>query len=251
MPFNMPVRSLTSSVLKWPDQAQVDRAVRVWAIQEAKRHPELLRLGYFGSYASGNWGVGSDLDLVALIDKTSEPFERRSLQGLPPLATLQDAGPKPLCDETQNPSVGNPVRDHPQQPLVVHRVKEATDVSIEHPVHVSRVDPHRQRVQRLVRVTIGSEPIREVLEVGFIDAIENVDRCPLDDLVFQHRDTDRPFPSIPFGDVHPCNRLRFVRSAPQPIGAASHLWGSTATESARSSPRYRGATRGSSTPNRP
>jgi len=36
-----------------------------------------MRLGYFGSYARGNWGVGSDLDLIAILDQTSEPFERR------------------------------------------------------------------------------------------------------------------------------------------------------------------------------
>ena len=27
----------------------------------------------------GNWGVGSDLDLIAVVDDTSEPFERRLL----------------------------------------------------------------------------------------------------------------------------------------------------------------------------
>lgn len=75
----MPVRSLNSSVLKWPDHATVDKAVRSWAQAEAKLHPELQRLGYFGSYARGDWGVGSDLDLVAVVDRSSEPFERRSM----------------------------------------------------------------------------------------------------------------------------------------------------------------------------
>ena len=75
----MPVKSLNSSVLKWPDRSTVDRAARTWADREAGRHPELLRLGYFGSYARGDAGVGSDLDLVALVDRTPEPFERRSL----------------------------------------------------------------------------------------------------------------------------------------------------------------------------
>lgn len=75
----MPVRSLNSSVLRWPDRSTVDRAVREWAQAERKRHPELQRLGYFGSYARGNWGVGSDLDLVAVVDRSSEPFERRCL----------------------------------------------------------------------------------------------------------------------------------------------------------------------------
>ncbi|MGA1797086.1 MAG: nucleotidyltransferase domain-containing protein [bacterium] len=57
----------------------VDHAVRAWAKKEAVRHPELLRLGYFGSYARDDWGVGSDLDLLAIVDQASESFERRSL----------------------------------------------------------------------------------------------------------------------------------------------------------------------------
>ena len=69
----MPVRSLSSSVLRWPDRRTLDEGVRSWAQSEARRRPELLKLGYFGSYARGDWGVGSDLDQV------SEPFERRSV----------------------------------------------------------------------------------------------------------------------------------------------------------------------------
>lgn len=76
----MPVRSLNSSVLVWPDRAQVDRAVRTWAAEELRRRPLVRRLGYFGSYARGDWGVGSDLDLMAIVVEAAEPFERRSLQ---------------------------------------------------------------------------------------------------------------------------------------------------------------------------
>ena len=75
----MPVRSLHSSVLKWPSHDAVDKAVREWAIEEAQKHPELVKLGYFGSYARRDWGVGSDLDLVAVVRESSEPFERRNL----------------------------------------------------------------------------------------------------------------------------------------------------------------------------
>jgi len=57
----------------------VDRAARSWAATEAKRHSGLVKLGYFGSYARGNAGVGSDLDVIAIVDKASEPFDRRSL----------------------------------------------------------------------------------------------------------------------------------------------------------------------------
>ena len=75
----MPVKSLNSSVFKWPDRLAVYRAARSWAANEVVKHPELLRLGYFGSYARGDAGVGSDLDVIAIVRQDSEPFERRSL----------------------------------------------------------------------------------------------------------------------------------------------------------------------------
>jgi uncharacterized protein len=76
----MPVRSLNSSVLKWPDRDHVDRALRHWAKKELTQHPEVLRFGYFGSYARGDWGVGSDLDLLAIVDHDTDAFDRRSLK---------------------------------------------------------------------------------------------------------------------------------------------------------------------------
>ncbi len=75
----MPVKSSISSVFRWPDRSQVEQAVRAWVRREAPRHPELVKLGYFGSYARGDPGVGSDLDLVAVVRKSSRSFERRAI----------------------------------------------------------------------------------------------------------------------------------------------------------------------------
>ena len=75
----MPVRSLNSSVIKWPDLKAVREAIGQWAKEEVPKHPGLIRLGYFGSYARGEWGVGSDLDLVAIVADSPEAFERRNL----------------------------------------------------------------------------------------------------------------------------------------------------------------------------
>lgn len=75
----MPVRSLTSSVLRWPDRDQVVDAVTAWAREVVARDPTVIRVGYFGSYATGTWGVGSDLDLVIIVGSTDLPFERRAI----------------------------------------------------------------------------------------------------------------------------------------------------------------------------
>jgi hypothetical protein len=74
----MPVRSLASSVLRWPDAAAIDAALRRWAAKTATPGRDVERIGYFGSYARGNWGVGSDLDVVLIVAKTDTPFERRA-----------------------------------------------------------------------------------------------------------------------------------------------------------------------------
>lgn len=75
----MPVRSLNSSVLKWPDRQTVHDAVIAWAGELLPAHPELLRIGYIGSYARGDWGVGSDLDLIVILEQSEQPFGSRSL----------------------------------------------------------------------------------------------------------------------------------------------------------------------------
>ena len=75
----MPVRLLNSSVIKWPNRARVEAVLKDWVPSAIQGHPETLRLGYFGSYARGDWGVGSDLDLVAVISETQIPFERRTI----------------------------------------------------------------------------------------------------------------------------------------------------------------------------
>lgn len=74
----MPVRSSASSVLRWPEAAEVRAALASWAAVEAARRPALLRLGCFGSFARGEAGVGSDLDLVAVVDATDRRFSERA-----------------------------------------------------------------------------------------------------------------------------------------------------------------------------
>jgi predicted nucleotidyltransferase len=75
----MPVRYSSSQVLKWPSQEAVEESVRRWASAEHERRPDLLRIGYFGSYARGDAGVGSDLDIIVVIRDSEVPFERRAI----------------------------------------------------------------------------------------------------------------------------------------------------------------------------
>jgi hypothetical protein len=57
----------------------VHQAVTAWAQRLAQAQPGVLRVGYFGSYARQDWGVGSDLDLVVVLEAIDKPFGERSL----------------------------------------------------------------------------------------------------------------------------------------------------------------------------
>lgn len=88
----MPIRSLSSSVLRWPDKEAVERGVLAWAEDVTKRRGEILRIGYFGSYARGDFGFGSDLDLIIILERSDLPMAERAAEwdttGLPVPADL-------------------------------------------------------------------------------------------------------------------------------------------------------------------
>jgi len=70
---------LNSPVLKWPDAQTVIEELHRWAKQVLQQRQDVNRIGFFGSYARGNDGVGSDLDLIIIIDHSDDPFERRGV----------------------------------------------------------------------------------------------------------------------------------------------------------------------------
>jgi predicted nucleotidyltransferase len=70
---------LDSSVLRWPESAEVLRALSRWASEQFERRATLRRLGYFGSHARGEAAVGSDLDLIAIVSSDDRPFVRRPI----------------------------------------------------------------------------------------------------------------------------------------------------------------------------
>lgn len=73
----MPVRSLNSSVIKWPPRREVEKSLIQLSNRLTRERDDVIRIGYFGSYAKGNWGVGSDLDVIIILEESDEPFERR------------------------------------------------------------------------------------------------------------------------------------------------------------------------------
>jgi predicted nucleotidyltransferase len=52
--------------------------VRQWAAEQVSRRHDIARIGYFGSYARGDCGVGSDVDLIVVVEASAVPFEQRA-----------------------------------------------------------------------------------------------------------------------------------------------------------------------------
>jgi uncharacterized protein len=69
----MPVRSLSSSVMRWPEPEAVLTAARHWAERLAHADSSVVAVGCFGSYARGDAAMGSDLDLLAIVAASSAP----------------------------------------------------------------------------------------------------------------------------------------------------------------------------------
>lgn len=73
----MPVRSLHSPLLRWTDRRAVAAALDAWVDEAVARHPDVIRIGVFGSFARGEWAFGSDLDLIVVVGDTEMPSDER------------------------------------------------------------------------------------------------------------------------------------------------------------------------------
>jgi predicted nucleotidyltransferase len=65
-------------VFKWVSREEALQAAKAWAEKVARERPEVLRVGCFGSAARGDWGVGSDLDLLVIFAHSDKPFLYRA-----------------------------------------------------------------------------------------------------------------------------------------------------------------------------
>ena len=75
----MPVRSSSSHASSWLRRDAVVAAARAWGAALKASRSNVVRVGYFRSCARGDWGVGSDLDLVLILGECDEPALRRGL----------------------------------------------------------------------------------------------------------------------------------------------------------------------------
>ncbi len=116
---------------------------------------------------------------------------------------LHHPGRQPFADQTDHAPVADAVFQGTDQPFVAERVEEPRNIGVQYPVYLRAGDPGRQRVQRIVLAAPRPEPIREPEEVCLVDRVQHLDNGPLDNLVLQRRDAERPHPPVRLGYVVP------------------------------------------------
>src|SRR5262249_37325682 len=113
-----------------------------------------------------------EVEHVMEIDVRQERADAAALDrthlGLCPPPLLQHAGLEPLLYQSHDAPVRDAVLDKLHQPPVIESVEEATNVGIEHPVHLSLVDCGGQGIECVMRTSPRSESIGEAEEVDLI-----------------------------------------------------------------------------------
>jgi len=99
------------------------------------------------------------------------------------------------------------------QPDPIKLAEKVADIRVEHPVHLLPPDPHRQRIQRVMRTSARPEPVGEAPEVLLIDGVQHLHHRTLEDLVLQGGDAERALPPVRLRYVHPARRARPVGTA--------------------------------------
>lgn len=69
----LPTSSNGVRVFKALDRDEVLAQLTQWAAKQRRDHPEIIRLGLFGSYSRGDYGPGSDIDLLIIVGDSNEP----------------------------------------------------------------------------------------------------------------------------------------------------------------------------------
>src|SRR5205085_10422936 len=165
-------------------------------------------------------GFHPQVEYVVQVDICQQGRDHRALWRthlrFRPYTVLGNSGLQPFLDQPKYSSVGNAMLEKTHRPFVVHVVKEPTDVSIQHPVHLLSLDPNRQRIQRLMLASFRSRAIRKAPKIHLVNLIKNGDHGVLNDLVLQRRNAQRPFPAVGFRNIHSPRWLRSIGASANP-----------------------------------
>ena len=82
MPSPVRRKSYGSVEVFWIDRAEIEKLLQD-LVNAFRRFPEVLAVVLFGSLTKGTFTVGSDVDLLLLLEASAEPFPNRIPRYLP------------------------------------------------------------------------------------------------------------------------------------------------------------------------
>ncbi len=81
-------KSSNSVKVFFADKDKVLRQLKAYAKKLRRSHPEVERVGFFGSYANGTFGPASDVDLLIVLRKSDKRFLDRIPDYMPDNLTV-------------------------------------------------------------------------------------------------------------------------------------------------------------------
>ena len=133
-------------------------------------------------------------------------------------AVLHDAGPEPFAKQAQDDPVGNAVRHHPHQPLMIDVVKVSADVGLVEMPHFLSDQCGPQGTQYMMRAASPPKSIRAVQKVRLEHCFQNARDCTLNQSVFDRGNAQLPRSDFArtFRYLHPTYRWRLIGPCFQP-----------------------------------
>ena len=75
--------SSISARVRYAEHETIRKAVRDYVHDLRAGHPEIRSIRWFGSWVRGDAGVGSDVDLCIIVDRSDKPRRDRTMDFLP------------------------------------------------------------------------------------------------------------------------------------------------------------------------
>src|SRR5258708_1442672 len=106
---------------------------------------------------------------------------------------------------------------------MLHAVEEPTDVRVHDPTPTEGHATFSQGSESAMRAEPRTEPVRGSVKVPFVDSREEHDHRPLDNLVLERGDADRPLAAARLRDPHATDWGSYILLAPQPFVKISEV----------------------------
>ncbi len=131
------------------------------------------------------------------------------------LHVLQHPRLQPFQDQSCKCPVGDAFVQHPDQPVVIHVVKETRDVRVYHPPEWSELQPEREFPDGISRAAFRPVGKAVPVELRFVDGLKDHLRRVLHDLVLQHGYPQWSAFAVFLGNIVPSDQPCPVRLALQ------------------------------------